>query len=345
MNSATCRTFVNFIRREAVRKLKSRWNLCWGNLKEIRATVLLSWITVLARASSFQLIWVMEPFVRVRSWFSFLNLRYQFKGDLTGRPRQVELQYYCNSGPFPDRIISIRELSTCSYEVVVQTSRLCGLPGFSTKDKKRPKQIQCVNVVSDAFYELELQSRKEKKKQLQLEAENKLKKMKEAMKQQSQNMAPVTDPSKILQDVVQKLMMGGQGDMQPIHIDFIGDDGRILSADVNNKDDIQLKNKNAELEEGDPKDAPSDDKKRRAQEDLKKLLDDFSGFLKPLVNQQNDAEPQKKEPDASSEQQQGPERKSPVSSTEDRGDTEKPKQQDKKEASVNDNVDAVHDEL
>lgn len=61
--------------------------------------------------------------------------------DLTGGPRQAAVLYVC----LPDgrgEIFSMKEISTCEYEIIVLTSLLCGHPDFVPKDP-HVGQIDC----------------------------------------------------------------------------------------------------------------------------------------------------------------------------------------------------------
>lgn len=67
--------------------------------------------------------------------------------DLTGKPRRVEVQYHCSPG-LPDRIGWIREMSTCAYQMVVYTSRLCNDVVFQPPKEADLHQIECQEIVT-----------------------------------------------------------------------------------------------------------------------------------------------------------------------------------------------------
>lgn len=49
--------------------------------------------------------------------------------DLSGRPRQTNVLYVCYP-PSNHNIFSVKETSTCQYEVIVLTSYLCSHPWY-----------------------------------------------------------------------------------------------------------------------------------------------------------------------------------------------------------------------
>jgi len=65
--------------------------------------------------------------------------------DLTGRPREIEVQYHCATGGV-DRIAWIREVTTCRYLMVVHTPRLCGDVAFKAEGKGEAREIVCREV-------------------------------------------------------------------------------------------------------------------------------------------------------------------------------------------------------
>lgn len=66
--------------------------------------------------------------------------------DLTGKPRQVEVQFHCNL-QVADRIGYIKELTTCSYLMVVYTPRLCNDVAFLPPKADKANSIVCKPVV------------------------------------------------------------------------------------------------------------------------------------------------------------------------------------------------------
>ncbi|KAK4208122.1 glucosidase II beta subunit-like protein-domain-containing protein [Rhypophila decipiens] len=68
--------------------------------------------------------------------------------DLTGRPRTIEVQYHCSPGSTSDRIGWIKEVTTCTYLMVVQTPRLCLDVAFLPPKETRAHPISCRQIVS-----------------------------------------------------------------------------------------------------------------------------------------------------------------------------------------------------
>ncbi|KAF7953517.1 uncharacterized protein EAE97_000916 [Botrytis byssoidea] len=62
--------------------------------------------------------------------------------DLTGKPRQVEVQFHCNPN-VKDRIGYIKEMTTCSYLMVVYTPRLCDDVAFMPPKAEKANSIVC----------------------------------------------------------------------------------------------------------------------------------------------------------------------------------------------------------
>jgi len=69
--------------------------------------------------------------------------------DLTGSPRRVEIQFHCHPQS-ADRIEWIKEVSTCSYLMVVYTPRLCNDVAFLPPREERAEGITCREVVREA---------------------------------------------------------------------------------------------------------------------------------------------------------------------------------------------------
>lgn len=67
--------------------------------------------------------------------------------DLTGEPRQIEVQYHCNPN-FGDRINMIKETSTCAYLMVIHTPRLCNEVAFLPPQTDKPNLITCQEIVT-----------------------------------------------------------------------------------------------------------------------------------------------------------------------------------------------------
>jgi len=58
--------------------------------------------------------------------------------DITGKPRQTEIRYFCGDR---EQILSVKEISTCNYIVAINTPKICDNPGF--KSKKSINSILC----------------------------------------------------------------------------------------------------------------------------------------------------------------------------------------------------------
>ena len=68
--------------------------------------------------------------------------------DLTGSPRRVEIQFHCHPQS-ADRIGWIKEVSTCSYLMVVYTPRLCNDIAFLPPREERAEGITCREIVPE----------------------------------------------------------------------------------------------------------------------------------------------------------------------------------------------------
>ncbi|KAM7208208.1 Glucosidase II beta subunit-like domain containing protein [Naviculisporaceae sp. PSN 640] len=68
--------------------------------------------------------------------------------DLTGRPRTIDVQYHCSLGATTDRIAWIKEVTTCTYLMLVQTPRLCSDVAFLPPKETRAHPISCRQIVS-----------------------------------------------------------------------------------------------------------------------------------------------------------------------------------------------------
>ena len=68
--------------------------------------------------------------------------------DLTGSPRRVEIQFHCHPQS-ADRIGWIKEVSTCSYLMVVYTPRLCNDVAFLPPREEKAEGIICREVVKE----------------------------------------------------------------------------------------------------------------------------------------------------------------------------------------------------
>ena len=72
--------------------------------------------------------------------------------DLTGKPRRVEVQYHCNPH-VADRIGYIKEVTTCSYQMVIYTPRLCTDAAFLPAKESRANEIVCRAMVPEDDFE------------------------------------------------------------------------------------------------------------------------------------------------------------------------------------------------
>jgi protein OS-9 len=68
--------------------------------------------------------------------------------DLTGKARKVEVQYHCNPH-VTDRIGYIKEVTTCSYLMVVYTPRLCNDVAFMPPPESKANEIVCRAIVPE----------------------------------------------------------------------------------------------------------------------------------------------------------------------------------------------------
>lgn len=66
--------------------------------------------------------------------------------DLTGRERRVEVQFHCHPQS-TDRIGWIKELTTCSYLMVIYTPRLCNDVAFLPPQQEEVHAIECREVI------------------------------------------------------------------------------------------------------------------------------------------------------------------------------------------------------
>jgi protein OS-9 len=70
--------------------------------------------------------------------------------DLTGRERTIEVQYHCSPGSTQDRIGWIKEVTTCSYLMMVNTPRLCVDVAFQPPKEERANIISCRVIVPES---------------------------------------------------------------------------------------------------------------------------------------------------------------------------------------------------
>ncbi|KAJ4372045.1 Protein OS-9 [Neocucurbitaria cava] len=69
--------------------------------------------------------------------------------DLTGRPRKIDVQFHCNPQS-ADRIAMIKETSTCSYLMIVDTPRLCHDVAFLPPQENLAHPITCQPVIPES---------------------------------------------------------------------------------------------------------------------------------------------------------------------------------------------------
>lgn len=67
--------------------------------------------------------------------------------DLTNRPRTIEVQYHCNPNALGDRISYIKEVTTCTYLMVVHTPRLCEEVTFKPPEAVWANPITCRHII------------------------------------------------------------------------------------------------------------------------------------------------------------------------------------------------------
>ncbi|KAJ1369748.1 hypothetical protein KIN20_031296 [Parelaphostrongylus tenuis] len=63
--------------------------------------------------------------------------------DITGKPRTTVVKYVCDENAHI-QIHSLSEVSSCNYEVIVLTNRICAHPAYKPKEKKN-QEIVCYN--------------------------------------------------------------------------------------------------------------------------------------------------------------------------------------------------------
>lgn len=68
--------------------------------------------------------------------------------DLTGKERKIEVQFHCNHLS-TDRIEKIKEVTTCTYLMIIQTPRLCNDVAFLPPKDDVAHTIECLRVLKD----------------------------------------------------------------------------------------------------------------------------------------------------------------------------------------------------
>src|SRR5690606_1164558 len=91
--------------------------------------------------------------------------------DLTGRPRTVEVQWYCGKEGAGERIGSVREVAICVYAITIFSEKLCQEKAFVQPEKgKVGEKILCSEVMSkERIEEWERMLAREKRRVLELE--------------------------------------------------------------------------------------------------------------------------------------------------------------------------------
>ncbi|KAL9002422.1 MAG: hypothetical protein Q9188_004649, partial [Gyalolechia gomerana] len=89
--------------------------------------------------------------------------------DLTGRDRKIEIQFHCHPQS-ADRIGWIKEVSTCSYLMVIYTPRLCNDVAFLPPRENKAAPITCEEVLASTSEIPEWRERKRKEKERKLVA-------------------------------------------------------------------------------------------------------------------------------------------------------------------------------
>ena len=100
------------------------------------------------------------------SWYLVQYLERGTICDLTRRPRKIEVQFHCHPQS-PEHIAWIKEVTTCSYVMMVYTPRLCNDVAFQPPQVEKPNSIKCREIISPehvSIWEAALASKKERAK-------------------------------------------------------------------------------------------------------------------------------------------------------------------------------------
>ncbi|KAI4255377.1 MAG: hypothetical protein LQ352_002609, partial [Teloschistes flavicans] len=89
--------------------------------------------------------------------------------DLTGRDRKIEVQFHCHPQS-ADRIGWIKEVSTCSYLMVIYTPRLCNDIAFLPPRENKAAPITCQEILASPSDIPEWRARKQTEKERKLVA-------------------------------------------------------------------------------------------------------------------------------------------------------------------------------
>ncbi|KAI1941764.1 Protein OS-9 [Ophidiomyces ophidiicola] len=81
------------------------------------------------------------------SWYLVQHLDGGTPCDLTGRNRKIEVQFHCHPQS-TDHIGWIKEITTCSYLMVIYTPRLCNDVAFQPPQADEPHVIKCRQMIS-----------------------------------------------------------------------------------------------------------------------------------------------------------------------------------------------------
>ncbi|EZF35237.1 hypothetical protein OS-9 homolog [Trichophyton mentagrophytes] len=106
------------------------------------------------------------------SWYLVQYLERGTICDLTRRPRKIEVQFHCHPQS-PEHIAWIKEVTTCSYVMMVYTPRLCNDVAFQPPQVEKPNSIKCREIISPehvSIWEAALASKKERAKKELVEA-------------------------------------------------------------------------------------------------------------------------------------------------------------------------------
>ncbi|EEQ34850.1 Protein OS-9 [Microsporum canis] len=80
------------------------------------------------------------------SWYLVQYLERGTICDLTRKPRKIEVQFHCHPQS-PEHIAWIKEITTCSYVMMVYTPRLCNDVAFQPPRVEQPNSIQCREII------------------------------------------------------------------------------------------------------------------------------------------------------------------------------------------------------
>ncbi|KAK2740394.1 Protein OS-9 [Myotisia sp. PD_48] len=81
------------------------------------------------------------------SWYLVQHLEDGTGCDITGKDRKIEVQFHCHPQS-PDHIAWIKEVTTCSYMMVIYTPRLCNDVAFQPPREDQANGIECREIIS-----------------------------------------------------------------------------------------------------------------------------------------------------------------------------------------------------